>query len=465
MKRLSLRAKIMLWYTAALLVVVLFTYITVLSVSDRILQKTVRDNLIETVENNYNKIRFYSGLEEAGEGADTSHFFPFASGYLEIYDDFLDAVNEVYTALYDTDASLLYGENPISGATAGLRFRDSRIQTVRENGTVYYVFDRKLTLKGLDGLWIRGVVTENQGAVQMTTITRVSLILLPVIVIVSCAGGYYAVKRMLRPIQQISETARQIGRENDLKKRIRLGGGRDELHQLADTFNDMFDKLEKAFETEQRFISDASHELRTPLSVISAQCEYSLEEPRSPEEYERAFQVVQRQAGKMTRMVGDMLDFTRLEAGTGRQEMETLDLSELVTSLCADLALIGENGITLTCRAEEGITVTGNRGLLSRMLANLVVNAYRYGKQNGHILVTLRREKQAILLSVEDDGIGIAREEQEKIFQRFYQSDASRAGAGAGLGLSMASEIARFHGGSITVTSEPGVGSTFTVRL
>lgn len=465
MKRLSLRVKITLMFAAALLTVVVFTYIMVLSVSDRILQKTIKDNLIETVENNFNKIRFYPSLEELGESRDTSHFFQFASGYLEINDDFLDEVNQVYTALYTSEAALLYGENPIPRETLGVVFQDSRIQTKTVNGTDYYIFDRKLISKGLDGLWIRGVVSEDQGTAQMGNITRISLVLLLMIVLLSCIGSYFIVKRMLRPIQEISETARQIGEENDLKKRIELSGGKDELHRLADTFNDMFDKLEKAFETQRQFISDASHELRTPMAVISAQCELSLEKPQSREEYERAFRVVRRQSRKLNRMIGDMLDFTRLEAGTDRYGKEKLDLTELVDSVCQDMALIGENGIRLTWEAQEGVEFTGNRELLTRLLTNLISNAYRYGKPDGHIRVGLKQEGEEICLTVADDGIGIAEEEQEKIFRRFYQADTSRSGEGTGLGLSMAYEIARFHGGRIAVASRLGEGSTFTVVL
>lgn len=463
MKHLSLRLKITLWFSAALSLVVLFTYIIILSVSNQILQKTIRDNLIETVENNFNEIKFYSDPDDVDFSKDASRFLAFESGYLEVNDDFLDEVNEVYSALYNSDAALLYGENPVSRATSDLKFIDSQLQKIKADGVTYYVFDRKLTTKGLDGLWMRGVVSEEQGSTQMTMIVRLSLIILPLLVLISIIGGYVIVKRMLRPIQEISETARQIGKENDLKKRIRLDRGKDELHQLADTFNDMFDKLEKAFEAERQFISDASHELRTPMSVITAQAEYSLEKPRSREEYEDAMRVIQRQSKKMSKLISDMLDFTRLEVGANRYTMESVDMTELVASVSSDMSLIRENGITLQYDVEKQISFTGNRELLSRLLMNLISNAYRYGKPDGHIHVCLKTENDKIILSVADDGIGIAADEQVKIFKRFYQADHSHSGAGIGLGLSMANEIAHFHGGEIFVHSEPGCGSTFTV--
>lgn len=464
MKKTSIRLKITIWFTAALVVVVLFAYLAVFSVSRQILIKTIQDSLVETVEHNVDEIEYFDNMEEIKKSEDIDHFVKYREGYLEVDDDFLDEVNEVYTALYDENGSLLYGENPIAGKAANLSFADARIQKITSDGTNYYIFDRALDADGLSGLWLRGVVSEEQGERQMTGIIRISLILLPLLVILASAGGYIIAGRTLRPIQKISETAKQIGEENDLKRRIELGRGNDELHQLAGTFNEMFDRLEDAFEKERQFTSDVSHELRTPMSVITAQCEYSLERERTAEEYESALRVIARQGRKMTRLINHMLDFARLEMKSDKYIEETIDMAELVTELCSDMKLIRERGIDLSYETEE-VTFRGNRELLSRLLANLISNAYRYGKENGHIFVSLKREENGLKLSVADDGIGIAKEDQEKIFHRFYQSDTSRGGEGAGLGLAMAYEIARFYGGTIDVVSEPGKGSTFTVRL
>lgn len=463
MKRFSIRFKITFWFTAALIIIVFFTYFVVLSVSNQIIQKTIRDSLIETVEHNVDEVAYYVNIEDVDLSNDVDHFVEYEGGYLEVDDDFLDEVNEVYTGLYRADNSLIYGENPISRQVSELKFIDAQVQSKNINGTLYYIFDRKLTAKGLDGLWLRGVVSEAQGSVQMSAITRLSLILLPLLVLLASVGGYLITRRMLQPIQKISETANQIGNGNDLKKRIELGKGNDELHQLADSFNDMFEKLEESFEIERQFTSDASHELRTPMSVITAQCEYSLEQTRSIEEYEEALRVIQRQGRKMSKLISSMLDFTRLEVNADRYKKEPLNITDLVSSLCSDMALIKENSITLECSAEEDIVFSGNRELLSRLVSNLINNAYRYGKENGHIWVNLEKENNEIKLSVKDDGIGIAEAEQQKIFRRFYRADNSRSGEGMGLGLAMAHEIVRFHGGSIQVKSALGNGSTFIV--
>ncbi|MCD8084859.1 MAG: HAMP domain-containing histidine kinase [Clostridiales bacterium] len=465
MKNLSIRMKVTLWYTVALIFVVAMTYFMVIFVSNQVLQKTVRDSLIETVEDNVDEVEFFDSIEGIDLTSDVDHFAAYGDGYLEVDDDFLDEVNEVYTALYYADGTMLYGENPVAREVSELDFIDAQVQAITIDGTLYYVFDRQLVQEGLEGLWLRGVVSEAQGRSQMETISRLSLILLPSLVVLAAVGGYLVARRALRPIQQISEAASQISQGDDLKKRIDLGKGKDELHQLADSFNEMFARLDTAFEVEQQFTSDASHELRTPMTVIMAQCEYSLEEPRTAEEYQQALEVIQRQGRKMSRLINDMLDFARLELHTERYQKEPVDLTELVSSTCEDLALIQEKGITLTWEADPAVTVYGNRELLSRLLVNLVSNAYRYGTEDGHIWVALRDGEDTLTLSVADDGIGIAREEQEKIFDRFYQADASRSGAGSGLGLSMVAQIAQFHGGAVTVESAPGQGSTFTLTL
>lgn len=463
MKGLSIRLKLTLWFTVALLLVVFFSYFIVFSVNRQIIQKTIQDSLIETVEDNVDEIEYY---ESQDIDNDTDIFITFRDGYLEIDDDFLAQVNGVYTVLYNSDTmQLLYGKNPISEKLDQLPFKDSKVQSYTEEGIHYYIFDRQLTANGLEGLWLRGIVSRKQGMTQMSDVIRLSLLLLPLLVVISVMGGYLLAKQMLRPIQEISESASQIRTGGDLKRRIELGEGKDELHQLADSFNGMFQRLEDAFEREQQFTSDVSHELRTPVSVIKAQCEYILEATRKPEEYENALYTIQRQNKKMAKLIQDMLDFSRLEMGTDHYVREQLNMTELVESVCFDLALIREKDIVLEYEAQKDVVCNGNRQLLSRLLGNLVSNAYRYGKENGHIYVRLQQDEQSITLSVEDDGMGIAPEEQSKIFQRFYQADNSHTGNGTGLGLSMVYEIAQFHHGEIKVESCLGEGSTFIFKF
>ena len=250
MKHLSIRWKITLWFSAALIVVVSMTYGIVLAVSEQVIQKTIRDNLIETVEHNYDEIEFYTDINDVDLKNDVDHFVRYGDGFLEVDDDFLDQVNGVYTALYQEDSTLIYGENPVARDTAELSFQNSVLQKQRINGTLYYIFDRELSDQEISGLWLRGVVAETQGSAQLQNISKLSLIVLPLVVLLAVVGGFVIASRALRPIRQIEQAANRISHGGDLKQRIDIGKGGDELHRLANRFNEMFERLDASFEAE-----------------------------------------------------------------------------------------------------------------------------------------------------------------------------------------------------------------------
>lgn len=463
MKRAKLQWKLTCWFSASLLLMALLTFVIVFFVSHSVLQKNLKDELIHTVEDNLDEVEFYRSVSQMHIDGDTDQYIHYGVGYLEIDDDFLDQVNGICTGLYRENGELLYGENPITEVEIPA-FADGVCHTVRQGGEVYYLFDRQLEQSPIRELWLRGVVAESQGDAPLRRIVRICLWCLGAMVLFAIGGGVAITRRALRPIRDLSQAAAQISGGDDLKKRIPAAGN-DELSQLAGAFNGMIQRLDEAFEAERQFASDASHELRTPMAVILAQCDEAMDADLSPEEYRQALRVIHRQGRRMNRMIAGMLECMRMERKSDLYAREDVDLSELTESLCQDLALIGEKGIQVTWQVADGIHFTGDRTLLSRMIANLVGNAYRYGRENGHTQVTLSREGEHILLSVADDGIGIAPDQQEKIFRRLYQGASHRNGEGVGLGLSMARQIARMYGGEITVKSAPGAGSTFTVRL
>lgn len=155
MKKWSIRMKITLWFAGALVLMVALTYGVLLSVSHQVIQKTVRDGLIETVENNVDEIEFYETLDEMNLAGDVDQFMAWKDGYLEVDDDFLDQVNGIYTALYDSSQSLLYGENPIAMESLEIPLENAVIRKLKVEGVLYYIFDRELEGEGLDGLWLR----------------------------------------------------------------------------------------------------------------------------------------------------------------------------------------------------------------------------------------------------------------------------------------------------------------------
>lgn len=463
MKNLSIRVKITAWFSGIMAFIVAVTFGIIFWVSNSVTQKSIQDNLIEIVELNVDEIEFYEDKNYRKE-LHGDQYIEYLDGYLEIDDDFLDQVNGIYSSLYQETGKLLYGENPSVRAGMEIPFSDGIVKKVTWNRAVYYVYDRLLSGYGVDGLWLRGMVSRDQGTQQLQWLVRLSMIALPALLLLAVIGGYWIAGRALKPIHQITQTAARISQGQDLDKRIHLGSGTDELHQLADVLDNMINRLDQAFKLEQQFTSDASHELRTPMSVIMAQCEYILENTRTPEEYEAALKVIQRQGRKMSKLIEDMLCVAHLEQNKDSYPREMVDFSTLVQDICMDMALLKSKNIVLEREIEPDIFLMGNAMLLTRMVTNLISNGYRYGKQDGRIFIRLKCDSD-ILLSVEDNGIGISVEQQERIFRRFYRVEAARFSEGAGLGLAMVKDIAKYHGGTVEVVSAVGEGSKFTVKF
>lgn len=272
--------------------------------------------------------------------------------------------------------------------------------------------------------------------------------------------------RICQRLSSISITkAAESIRAGDLSRRITGIATKDEVQELADTFNTMLERLERSFERERQFTSDASHELRTPVSVILGACEYAEKYDETPEERRETMEMIHRQSRRMSALISQLLSMTRMEQGTEAVRWEALDLAALARGLAQEPAFAGEP-ITQNLRPAE---VTGDSQLLERLLRNLLENALRYGHRPGEepqITVTTGRAGEEAFLTVADRGPGIPEEEQEKVWQRFYRGDPSRTGEeGTGLGLSLARQIAQLHGGSLTLESRPSQGCAFTLRL
>lgn len=468
MKGRSIRTRVTLWFSVSLIIVVLLSFISFMIVSRTVVEKTTLNILRDAVENNLDEVEFHDEIINDEMDQDSDYYMKYSDGWLEIDDDFLSSVNGVYCTVYDVSPGcpeLIYGENPIADITKACEFSNRDLQKIVTDGVEYHIYDRKVRSEGLKNVWIRGVISDEQNAGDVHTIAEITIIILIAILIIAILGGNIIAGRMLNPISSITKAASKISRGNDLKERIDIGEGKDEVHELADSFNKMMERLEVAFADEQQFTSDVSHELRTPISVIMAQSEFALENSNKEDDYIDALETVKRQAGKMSKLVNDMLTFARLGRNSGVYEKIKMNLSEVVESISEDMALIEEKGIKLECEAEPDVFVNGNRELLSRLIVNLIGNAYKYGKDEGHIWVKVKVAEGKAYLTVEDDGIGIAEDEIPKISKRMYQVDSSRNDKGSGLGLYMVKEIAEFHGGRIMVESRLNHGSKFIFEI
>ncbi len=450
-----------------LAIIVLFISAMTFEIASSVLNESIRERLYNIVSSNVDEIEYLNSLRNT-EAEAGDQFIEYGDGWLEIDDDFCDVYEGISTALYDSEGNLLYGNMPIKlSSFAAEDF--VKIGKAEYKGETFYVFDKALTAEGMEGLWLRGVVSQNEGINVLYNIVRLSFWLLPALALLAILGGYVITRRSFLPIEQIARDAEEIGRGNDLSKRLDIGEGNDEIHMLCDSFNEMFARLEKNFEAEKQFASDASHELRTPVSVILAQAEYALEFCETPEEFREAIEVIERQGNKMGDIISQLLFFTRLSQGTESVSRENLCVSDLTSEICAEQSMIPQKGIELHSEIEPQIYADTDRSLLACCLNNLISNAYKYGKEKGHIWVGLRRVADQIIISVKDDGIGISNENLTKIWERFYQEDSARcsegAGSGVGLGLSLVKEIARILDMQIEVHSTPGEGSEFILKF
>jgi two-component system, OmpR family, sensor kinase len=285
-------------------------------------------------------------------------------------------------------------------------------------------------------------------------------------VVASLLIGMWLSNQTMKPIAVIIEAAEGISEAKDLGKRLPWAGPDDELGQLVDVFNRLMDRLEHLFGAQRRLVADVSHELRTPLTAIRGNLDlikrYGVDKD--------SLEAIEGETDRMARLVDDLLLLARADYGSLQIEMAQVDLDTVVGEVFKEAKILAKDrDLQIRLTAIEPIRMMGNNDRLKQLLLNLVGNAIKFTPDGGTIALSLRREGNMARLTVSDTGVGIAPEDVERIFDRFYQVDPARSRAqeesGAGLGLSIAKWIAESHGGSIEVQSEVGKGTTFIVML
>lgn len=280
----------------------------------------------------------------------------------------------------------------------------------------------------------------------------------------SLAAGRWLAGRAIGPVVAVSDAARAI-HARDLTTRLAEPSQRDEIGELVAVFNQMLARLETAFDAQRRFTADASHELRSPLTTLRGELEVARRRPRSPEHYEGVLDSALEEVDRLERVLADLLELARLD--DDHSTTSFVDLAALAGELVArHAAEAATRGLALTLRAEPGVGALAAAPRLARALDNLLGNALRYTAE-GQVEVVVRSTGEDAVIEVFDSGAGIPADQLERIFDRFYRLDASRAreAGGVGLGLAIARQIARVYGGDLTAQSTPGKGSTFTLRL
>ena len=283
---------------------------------------------------------------------------------------------------------------------------------------------------------------------------------------VAAAVGWFLAAKAMRPVDQMTQAARAIGRTTDFSRRLPQPAQHDELGRLASTFNDMLDQLAEAYGTQKRFLADASHELRTPLTVIRTSVE-SLRRGMDvdPVEREETLRAIARESERMGRIVSDLLTLARADAGQALEHRQ-LALDSLVLEVYSQEQTLA-NGVRLQLGEWDQIAVEGDPDRLKQVMLNLVDNALRYTPRGGMVTLDLLRRGEEAVFRGQDTGPGIPDDHLPRIFDRFYRVDQPRTRGiwGTGLGLAIAREVAEAHGGRIEVESRVGEGSIFSLVL
>lgn len=458
MRKLSIKLRVTIWYTLIIAVISLIALFAMMSVSEKMLISDATDKIVRSVDNLANlpeTNRANLPKSNIPRSLDNEHM---DFGKMPKFRFFEKGV---HTAVFDSEHNMVAGSIPFEFADEIL-LEDFDLKEKRYDGDRFLTYVRKRNNQDSGDVWVVGVISIADESSMLQSVTKTNLILIVILIIVAGLGGFWILRQAFKPVNRISNTARAISESNDLSQRIALGDGKDEIYSLARTFDEMLDKIETTLENEKQFTSDASHELRTPVAVITSECEYVLDCADSVEDARESVESIKRQADKISKLIDELLTITRMDRNTQKLNFDNVDISELLSFVCDEQEEIHDDSKTLIRSIAPDIRANADHLLLTRLFINLISNAYQYGKDGGKITVTLEEDKDNIIFSVSDNGIGIAEEHLPKIWERFYQVDNSRTNGSMGLGLSMVKWIAERHKGTLMVKSMVGKGTVFT---
>ena len=366
--------------------------------------------------------------------------------------------NEIFVEVFDRNWSLVYSTGVLNGAAPaigqGLRNSASPAAFDTQGGLRLYA------IKFSSGFVVAGQSTRAPESSLSGVLGFLIISGIPTL-IAALIGSWLVAGRALRPLKDVAGAADEIGRARDFGRRLPGRRTRDEVALLSTSFNRMLDQLQDAFDSQRRFVADASHELRTPLTTIQGNAGLLARGPAVSDEVRReAAADIAAETARMTRLVDRMLTLARADAGLSL-ELGPIELGAIVTEVCRQARTVHPDR-ELEC-ATIVATVAGDEDAIRQLLWILLDNALRHARSR--ISVKLWIEGEWARLGVADDGAGIAPEERERVFERFYRADRARTGIGAGLGLSIARWIVEQHRGRILAGESAGGGGAIYVDL
>jgi signal transduction histidine kinase len=315
--------------------------------------------------------------------------------------------------------------------------------------------------------WVEVVIPVSDEKRILDRIGLLMVVLGSSIVMLLFFSGRFLARKTLAPVEQIRKQVDEIYEKN-LSKRIISPNPDDEIGQLAGTFNNLLQRLERAFDSQQQFIADASHELKTPLAILRTQWEKLAGQQELPYNYRVRIQSDIEELARLSNLINNLLLLASPKEKLCLNDLPVINLSELVHTLYDDLLILsGNKQQVIEVSITEDLEVYGDKSQLYQLLLNLADNAVKYTRENGKISIELTKDKNMALFCIADNGIGISPEHLPHIFERFYRVEKSRSrqSGGYGLGLAVSQTIVEAHFGTISISSIPGNGTTIKVNL
>jgi len=388
----------------------------------------------------------------------------------DIYQSNRKILNEVEVAIYDTAFTLLYHD---AVEIDFVKETKQMIDEINQKGEIRFyqenwqVIGLRHEFQGKNFI-ITATAIDQYGYNKLNNLLRSCIIVFIISILVIYIAGHFFSKKAFEPVKEMTEKATNISATN-LDLRLTCNGSKDELSQLANTFNEMLNRLENSFDAQKNFVSNISHELRTPLAAIITELELSAYKDRNIEEYKAAIQNALSDAKKLGRLSNSLLNLAKASYDPSEISFKLIRIDELLLDSRQQVQQANPNykidiHIENDFENDNQISINGNEYLLKVAFANLFENGCKFSN-NRQSTVSVSFDNQEIILKFCDKGIGISDTDLKNIFTPFYRGENKEFAEGHGIGLSLAQKIILLHKGTITVSTKKGVGTTFIVTL